>query len=127
MRRPEVCSATTSIKIVGANGVYARASSNGPGAAIASLIAGMSPTSAAAITCGGPSVVQRASTVTLKPCLASVSVAGRRIAVAPNTRVHIPMTSADDLVFFLQDAGKLLWLTGETGLAAAGYIPGEIG
>jgi hypothetical protein len=37
------------------------------------------------------------------------------------------MTSADDLVFFLQDAGKLLWLTGETGLAAAGYIPGEIG
>jgi hypothetical protein len=128
MRRPEVCFATASIKVAGANGAYTRASSNGPSPAIASSIAGMSRKStAAAITYGGPSVVPRASTVTLKPCPASVSVAGRRIAVPPNTRVHIPMTSADDLVFFLQDAGKLLWLTGETGLAAAGYIPGEIG
>jgi hypothetical protein len=37
------------------------------------------------------------------------------------------MTSANDLVFFLQDAGKLLWLTNETNLAAAGYTPGEMG
>jgi hypothetical protein len=37
------------------------------------------------------------------------------------------MTSADDLVFFLQDVGKLLWPINETGLAAAGYTPEEIG
>jgi hypothetical protein len=37
------------------------------------------------------------------------------------------MTSADGLVFFLQDVRKLLWPTNETGLAAAGYTSGEIG
>jgi hypothetical protein len=42
-------------------------------------------------------------------------------------RVHNPVTSADDLVFFLQGAGKLLWLISETDLAAAGYTPGGMG
>jgi hypothetical protein len=34
------------------------------------------------------------------------------------------MTSADDLVFFLQDVEKLPLLTDEIGLVAAGYKPG---
>jgi hypothetical protein len=123
MRRPEVCSATASIKIVGANGVYARANPNGPRAAIASSSA--APSAGAANTWGGLSIAPRAGTVTLKPCLASA--VGRSIPVPPTKIVHIPMTSADGLVFFLQDVGKLLWLTNETGLAAAGYTPGEIG
>jgi hypothetical protein len=130
MRRPKVCFATASIKVAGANGAYTRANPNGPRAAIASSSAapsaGASRTStAAANTWCGLSIAPRASTVTLKLCLASV--VGRRIPVPPTKIVHIPMTSADGLVFFLQDVGKLLWLTNETGLAAAGYTPGEIG
>jgi hypothetical protein len=126
MRRPEVCSATASIKVVGANGVYARANPNGPRAAIASSSA--APSAGAANTWGGLSIAPRAGTVTLKPHLASA--VARSIPVPPTKTVHIvhiPMTAADGLVFFLQDVGKLLWLTNETGLAAAGYTPGEIG
>lgn len=122
MRRHEVCFATASIKVAGANSTYTRANPNGPRAAIASSSAAPR---AGANTWGGLSIAPRASTVTLKLCLASV--VGRRIPVPPTKIVHIPMTSADDLVFFLQDVGKLLWLINETGLAAAGYTPGEIG
>ena len=122
MRRHEVCFATASIKVAGANGAYTRANPNGPRAAIASSSAAPS---AGANTWGGLSIAPRASTATLKLCLASV--VGRKISVPPTKIVHIPMTSADDLVFFLQDVGKLLWLINETDLAAAGYTPGEIG
>ena len=123
MRRPEVCSATASIKIVGANSVYARANPNGPRAAIASSSA--APSAGAANTWGGLSIAPRAGTVTLKPRLAAA--VGRRIPVPPTKIVDIPMTPADGLVFFLQDVRKLLWPTNETGLAAAGYTSGEIG
>ena len=128
MRRHEECFATASIKVAGANGAYTGAYSNGPRAAIASSSA--APTAvashtstAAANTWSGLSIAPQASTVTLKLCLASV--VGRRIPVPSTKIVHIPMTSADDLVFFLQDVGKLLWLINETGLAAAGTHKGR--
>ena len=122
MRRNEVCFATASIKVAGANGAYTWANPSGPRAMIASSSAAPS---AGANTWGGLSFAPWASTVTHKLCLASV--VGRRISVPPTKIVHILMTSADDLVFFLQDVGKLLWLINETGLAASGYTPGEIG